>query len=650
MFGLSFLNPLLLLGTLASLIPLLIHFLSKKEPVPQVFSTLRFLKEAAETVQRRWRVRNFLLLLVRMLIIALLAFLFARPAITRSTLTRVRNIALIIDNSPSMAFHSNEESRFSEARKVAVKILRDLDESSRALVAPLLTGDKSSLVFRRNSEELVRDINDLRLGRSAGNFFELLSLVTRQANQQNVQLEKIYFITDRQQSVFNQVKPELGKTTVPISVILAGEEHYRNAAVLGLRSRSPFHFEGAPESFSLELGAWSSDSVSQANVLAVSVNGEKKIQTPISLDQSKTTRNFSYTFTRPGQRLITIELDDDGLKEDNKFSRLIEVSPRPRVLLVSEKDDLSAKRAAFYLKGALTTSFADQERLVDLMLIPPEKLASHNLLSFNLVIYAGLRQLTRSARIMLEDFVSAGGSLLLLPDENIDLTIINNELSGANRRYRGLLPAKLASRTKPPKPLKLQVENWKHPLFQSVSEARETIFKTASYYEYLALGTDFSDDVTILARYSDQAPAILMKKFGEGRVVFSTTSWGGNWNNLVSSPEFLPLVFQLTYYLSQPPLTAAPSDEVASSQSAIENFPPFESDLTMVTLKTLKKNYPRFNWSFGFTERAAPRNRLKMSRREIDIPILVMIIILMFTEALLTHRVEKSYEHKNLDF
>ena len=77
--SLSFLSPLFLLGGLAVAVPLVLHLL-RREAAPRLpFSTLRFLKPEPIEQIRRKRIRELLLLAVRIAALLLLAFAFARP-------------------------------------------------------------------------------------------------------------------------------------------------------------------------------------------------------------------------------------------------------------------------------------------------------------------------------------------------------------------------------------------------------------------------------------------------------------------------------------------------------------------------------------------------------------------------------------------
>jgi hypothetical protein len=58
-------------------------------------------------------------------------------------------------------------------------------------------------------------------------------------------------------------------------------------------------------------------------------------------------------------------------------------------------------------------------------------------------------------------------------------------------------------------------------------------------------------DARILARFDDGAVAAVERRVGRGRVIALTTTLDDSWTDLATKPVYLPLIHQLTRYLSQ---------------------------------------------------------------------------------------------------
>ncbi len=80
----NFAHASLLAGTALMLVPVMLHFLGKREPKRITFPALRFVRQTAIQAQRGWSIKRWLLLALRMLLIAIAALAFASPRVHSS--------------------------------------------------------------------------------------------------------------------------------------------------------------------------------------------------------------------------------------------------------------------------------------------------------------------------------------------------------------------------------------------------------------------------------------------------------------------------------------------------------------------------------------------------------------------------------------
>lgn len=86
----------LILGGLFIGIPIVLHLLMRRKPKHLVFPALRFVKERRETNRRRLRLRHWLLLLLRCLVVALLAAALARPSVASAAVGNWAILGLLV--------------------------------------------------------------------------------------------------------------------------------------------------------------------------------------------------------------------------------------------------------------------------------------------------------------------------------------------------------------------------------------------------------------------------------------------------------------------------------------------------------------------------------------------------------------------------
>ena len=141
MFGMSFLFPAFLAGALAAVIPIALH-LMRRQAAPRIhFSAVRFLHPAPVEQSRQRRLRELLLLALRVTALALLALAFARPFWSDSVASATSPITVVaVDVSFSLSAPGQAEAVRRLAREAVERVPRE------HLVGLLRFGDDAELV------------------------------------------------------------------------------------------------------------------------------------------------------------------------------------------------------------------------------------------------------------------------------------------------------------------------------------------------------------------------------------------------------------------------------------------------------------------------------------------------------------------------
>lgn len=112
MFGVV--HPLLLWGTAAVAVPVLIHLLLRQRPRPRPWAAMQWLLAALQRAQRRYKLTNLLLLLLRCLIVLLAALAVARPNF--AGLGQGGQLVLILDLTASMGERGSDPGPLAAAK------------------------------------------------------------------------------------------------------------------------------------------------------------------------------------------------------------------------------------------------------------------------------------------------------------------------------------------------------------------------------------------------------------------------------------------------------------------------------------------------------------------------------------------------------
>ena len=126
----SFLSPLFFLGALAAAVPIVLHLLKRDPETRVLFSAVHLLRHAPVERSSRRRLRELLLLALRVAALLMLAFAFARPFLASNLATSGATMVVALDTSLSMS----APGQFEKARQLAKQAIAGARGSLVAVV------------------------------------------------------------------------------------------------------------------------------------------------------------------------------------------------------------------------------------------------------------------------------------------------------------------------------------------------------------------------------------------------------------------------------------------------------------------------------------------------------------------------------------
>ncbi len=135
----QFENPWMLLGMAAAAIPIILHLINRRQATVVPFAAIGFLLRSDKRLARRLRLRQLLVLLLRVLLIAAIPFAMARPFMAPTedwTPRPATSVVLILDNSASMSTRVGNATLLELAVQRARSLVSELGpESNVAIVS-----------------------------------------------------------------------------------------------------------------------------------------------------------------------------------------------------------------------------------------------------------------------------------------------------------------------------------------------------------------------------------------------------------------------------------------------------------------------------------------------------------------------------------
>src|SRR5580704_355415 len=170
----GFFAPWFLAGLAGIALPLYLHLLKRQTTKPKAVSSLMFFESRTQASTRHRRLKYFLLLSLRLLVLLLLILAFANPFINRDAATLLSNrlVLLAVDNSFSM----RAGTRLNDAKDAAMSVLAGKGDA-RAQVAEF--GSQWRLMTQPSQDQAVlrAAVQAIQPGDGHGNFGELARAV-----------------------------------------------------------------------------------------------------------------------------------------------------------------------------------------------------------------------------------------------------------------------------------------------------------------------------------------------------------------------------------------------------------------------------------------------------------------------------------------
>src|SRR3954454_6300665 len=126
-------------GAALAALPVILHLFMRQTPKRVIFPALQLIRERQKRSKKRLKVKNWLLLLARMALVALMALALARPRLYSGTSLGDEEVptamALVFDTSLSMGYKEKpDKSLLDEAKERDYEILKKTPDTSQVFV------------------------------------------------------------------------------------------------------------------------------------------------------------------------------------------------------------------------------------------------------------------------------------------------------------------------------------------------------------------------------------------------------------------------------------------------------------------------------------------------------------------------------------
>lgn len=566
-----FLNPFALLGLALIGIPIAIHLLNKLQPKQITWAAMRFLQESVIKNQRRVRLEDLLLLILRCLLFIFLILALSKPAwqARNNSAGSARATAVIIlDNSYSMGLSNGVQTRFGQAQAAAEEILRMLPSGSAA--ALFLAADHVQPVIAQPTFDfnlLRKTIRQAQLTDRATDLAPALHQATETLQKKDYEgAKEIYLITDGQANGWRQLESirkqfvEL-KKQIALQVILVGDQTETNLAITRLRLESGL----TPVDQSLRCNVEvKNESQTEARDVRVSLfvdnepASDEAILPSIPAKSSSSTALFA-KLRSAGYHTITAKIPPDRLAADDRRSIVVHAIREVKVLLVEGVSSSTVSQADdFFVRNALVPVPAAEigRYYIKTTTIAAPQLGGSSLDNYDAIFLLDVETLTSAQVEAVTRYVNQGGGLTIFPGPHTNAEFYNKTLGGG-----GFLPAELGALKgqagQRDKPFTVQTKDYDHPITTLWNDPAVGTLSSVHFYAYYPMTVkpwksstsekenSPAGEPRVLFRFSEGDPVAVEHTWGLGRVILFSSTATTIWNDLPVRQAFVPLMHRV---------------------------------------------------------------------------------------------------------
>jgi hypothetical protein len=557
---LSFLNPAFLWGGLAASIPVIIHLINRRRARTVRFPAVKFVLRSERRVARKYRVKQWLLLALRTLILFLLTTALAEPVLQPNVgdlaeINQTRAMVLILDNSMSMAYQTAGTQSWELAKEASVLVLQELRPQDQAALLPLVGVGEPPQALSGDRGWLIQRIEELTHTYQGGDFVDSLQRAYTLLKTSDAPQKEIVVITDRTRVPWVGVEPATLKSIDPqvrmtlISVGPAGA--LQNTTVRDVRLGQQAIVAGVRTKLTANVTNYGAEDRKQVPVRLL-VDGKMRDQRLLDLPKRTTAGvAFDVSFDQPGYREGMIVLGGDALPVDDQFYFSVPVRKALRVLLLDgDPRTTLVTSETFYLLNALNPERTFRPGPIQPRVVPVEEAERLRLGDFDIVVLANVRHLSQDLRVRLTDFANQGGGLWWFLGHHVDPAVYNRNLFDVPTR---LLPARLGPPLDRPEahPVTLQVQTSDHPVLKPFADKGQDALVGVRVRRLISTETgSLPPSSRVLLALPDGRPLLLEGTAGKARVLLFTSTADVDWNELAVTTGYLPLMQTGMTYLA----------------------------------------------------------------------------------------------------
>ena len=492
------------------------------------FSTLMFLKELQKSRFRRIRVKQWPLMLTRILIIVFLVLTFADFFIEGYSAggKDVTKLGMIFtDSSYSMNITDGQDSMMKTASYMQDEITGLFSSTDEVRIFNPKVADKFDTTI---TSLPMKPYLSAILMKSA-----------EESEKFNYPIKEVFVISDLQKANFNYTGSGADDKTF-YYFISASQKNYPNISVNKLEAVTKIPEPSKPLTFKAVVKNHSENVITDA-ALIFSAEGIKQEEKTVTLKPYERKEiNFTFNSKKTGllRTDVTLSSQDerlDVIKEDNSCTEIIYIPEKINIGIIS-RNSVSAEKIKAVFDAA--NRISGNGNVYDYRISG----SISDINSYDVVYICGFDKFTTGETDEIKKYLGTGKGVFIFPSENIDM-----------ESYNKFGEFKITEKTKPGTEFTITGLYSESPLFEGVFRdadrvVRESDFDKVKISEQYKIA--LSDKDIVLIKMQNTLPLMIESKAGGGSLILSAVSCGGAMSDFAGHALFAPVILKSAGYLS----------------------------------------------------------------------------------------------------
>ena len=563
----QFKHPEILYFLFLLLIPILVHLFQLRRFKKEYFTNVQFLKELSIQTRKSSKIKKWLLLATRFLLLAFLILAFAQPFFKSKDSKNANNeMYIVLDNSFSM----QAKGQKGELLKRAVQEL--LEETPENMQFSLITNNET--FWNSDIKSLQKDLQNLKYSATP---FVLDNLMAKIKARKSAFNKDIVVITDAVGLEEKQTK-SINKDYNTYFIIPKAEQK-NNVAI------DSVYISQNLENF-YEIGVKLSDFGDDSKNIPIALYNQNKLVAKALVNFEEKTKTVNFTIPKADFHGY-VNIQDKGLEYDNSLYFSISKPEKTNVFGIGET----------VKSGFLSRIYTNDE--FNFFNYEVGSLDYNSIEKQDAIVLNELKEIPQALQTTLKAFVEKGGSVVVIPSQECSTENMNDLLAnfGSVQYLNPINLEKLITKI-----------NFSHPIFASVFEKKIDNFQYPNTRNSFVLK---SNSGAILS-YEDQSSFLVSMQNQLSSVYIFSAAINKTNSNFQNSPLIVPVFYKMAQNSQKSGINALTigdenpflidallgKDEIVEIKNADSKFVPTQQILNSKVKMTFNDN-PEIAGNFG---------------------------------------------------